>query len=81
MGDKAVRQLLALIKERGVETRLGYKLVRFEADQVVTEGGEFAADLILFMPGMTGPAWLEQTELPKSPGGMIQADAQCQVPG
>ena len=81
MGDKAVSRLLALMAERDIETRLGRKLVRFEANQVETEGGAFAADLILFMPGLTGPAWLEQTELPKSPGGMIQADAQCRIPG
>jgi sulfide:quinone oxidoreductase len=81
MGAPAVAKLLKLMAERGVETRLGRKLVRFEADKVITEGGELAADLILFMPGLTGPAWLERTELPKSPGGMIQADAQCRVPG
>jgi sulfide:quinone oxidoreductase len=81
MGDKAVSRLLALMAERDIETRLGHKLVRFEANQLEIEGGAFAADLILFMPGLTGPAWLEQTELPKSPGGMIQADAQCRIPG
>ena len=32
-------------------------------------------------PGLTGPAWLEQSELPQSPGGMIRADEQCRVPG
>ena len=46
----------------------------------MTEGGEFAADLILFMPGMTGNKWFDATELPRSPGGLIQADAQCRVP-
>ena len=81
MGPPAVAKLLERMAKLGVETRLGRKMVRFEADKVVTEGGEFAADLILFMPGLTGPAWLEQTELPKSPGGMIRADAQCRVPG
>jgi len=81
MGPPAVAKLLERMAKLGVETRLGRKMVRFEADKVVTEGGEFAADLILFMPGLTGPAWGEQTELPKSPGGMIRADAQCRVPG
>jgi sulfide:quinone oxidoreductase len=81
MGASAVAKLLQRMAKLGVETRLGRKMVRFEADKVVTEGGEFTADLILFMPGLTGPAWLEQTQLPKSPGGMIQADAQCRVPG
>ena len=57
-------------------------MVRFEADKVVTEGGEFAAGLILFMPGMTGNAWFDAaTALSRSPGGLPQADAQCRVPG
>jgi sulfide:quinone oxidoreductase len=33
------------------------------------------------MPGMTGPAWLQGTPLPISPGGMITADAMTQVEG
>ena len=81
MGPPAVARLLRMMAEQGIETRLGQKMLRFTADQVVTEGGAFAADLILFMPGMTGPAWLAQSELPQSPGGMIRADAQCRVPG
>ncbi len=81
MGPPAVARLLRMMAEQGIETHLGHKMLRFTADQVVTEGGAFAADLILFMPGMTGPAWLEQSELPQSPGGMIRADEQCRVPG
>ncbi len=81
MGPPAVARLLKMMEGLGIETRLGRKLVCFDADKVVTEGGEFAADLILFMPGMTGPVWLDDTDLPQSPGGLIQADAQCRVPG
>ena len=81
LGPKAVKHLLAEMARRGVRTHLGHKLKRFEADKVVTEGGEFAADLILFMPGMTGNLWFDQTSLPRSPGGLLQADAQCRVPG
>jgi sulfide:quinone oxidoreductase len=80
LGDKAVDGLLKEMARRGIETHLGHKMVRFEADKVVTEGGEFPADLILFMPGLTGPAWLDNADLPLSPGGMIAADAFCQVP-
>ncbi|MCO6185741.1 FAD-dependent oxidoreductase [Rhizobium sp. L1K21] len=81
LGDKAVEKLLEEMKKRSIETHLGHKMVRFESDKVVTEGGEFAADLILFMPGLTGPAWLAAADLPLSPGGMIQADEKCRVPG
>jgi len=81
LGPKAVTYLLAEMARRGIRTHLGHKMVRFEADKVVTEGGEFAADLILFMPGMTGNAWFDATELPRSPGGLLRADAHCRVPG
>ncbi|MEO8123420.1 MAG: FAD-dependent oxidoreductase [Burkholderiales bacterium] len=81
LGAKAVKHLLAEMARRGVRTHLGHKMTRFEADKVVTEGGEFKADLILFMPGMTGNLWFDQTSLPRSPGGLIQADAHCRVAG
>ncbi|MBK6862822.1 MAG: FAD-dependent oxidoreductase [Ideonella sp.] len=81
LGPKAVQYLLAEMARRGIRTHLGHKMKRFDADKVVTEGGEFAADLILFMPGMTGNAWFDATDLPRSPGGLLQADAQCRVPG
>ena len=81
LGEKTVAQLLARMQRQGIETHLGHKMLRFEADKVVTEGGEFAADLILFMPGLTGLAWLDQSTLPRSPGGMVAADAQCRVAG
>jgi sulfide:quinone oxidoreductase len=81
LGKRAVAGLLAEMARRGVRTRLGHKLVRFEADRVVTEGGEIPADMILFLPGLTGPAWLEGSDLPRSPGGFVAADAHCRVPG
>ncbi len=79
LGPEAVDSLLAEMAKRDIRTHLGHKLVRFETNKVVTESGEFAADLILFMPGLTGPAWLENAGLPLSPGGMIAADALCRV--
>ena len=81
LGAKTVQRLLAEMAQRGITTHLGHKMVRMEADKVVTEGGEFAADLTLFMPGMTGNTWFDNTALPRSPGGLLQADAQCRVPG
>ena len=81
LGSKAVPRLLAMMAAHGIRTHLGHKLRGFEPQQVLTESGAIAADLILFMPGMTGNAWFDQTTLPRSPGGLIQADAQCRVPG
>ncbi|MBT9490507.1 MAG: NAD(P)/FAD-dependent oxidoreductase [Rubrivivax sp.] len=81
LGPKAVKHLLDEMARRGIRTHLGHKIQRFDADKVVTEGGEFAADLILFMPGMTGNTWFDATALPRSPGGLLQADAHCRIPG
>ena len=81
LGEKAVARLLGEMKRRDIATHLGHKLVGFEADKVKTEGGEFPADLIVFMPGLTGNAWFDNTDLPRSPGGLIKADARCRVEG
>tara|TARA_R110002072_G_scaffold38605_2_gene111717 strand:- start:7273 stop:8400 length:1128 start_codon:yes stop_codon:yes gene_type:complete len=81
LGEKALPRIMQRMTDLGVETHLGHKIVRFEAGKVVTEGGKFNADLILFMPGMTGNPWFDNTALPRSPGGLIEADAHCRVPG
>ena len=81
LGPRAVAGLMKEMARRNINTHLGHKLLRFEPTKIVTEGGEFNADLILFMPGMTGNAWFDQTDLPRSEGGLLQANAQCQVVG
>lgn len=81
LGAGAMRRILGEMQRRGIETRLGARPTRFESDRVVTDHGEFAADLIVWMPGMTGPAWLDNTSLPRSPGGLIAADDRCRVAG
>ena len=79
LGEKAVGGLLAEMKKRGITTQLGHKMKEFTAEKVITEGGEFTADMILFMPGMTGPAWLTESGLSLSAGGMVKANKHCQA--
>jgi sulfide:quinone oxidoreductase len=79
LGSKAVAGLLGAMRQRNIRTHLGHKITGFTADKVQTEGGDIAADLILFMPGMTGPEWLGNSGLPVSAGGFIQSDRTCQV--
>jgi sulfide:quinone oxidoreductase len=81
LGPKAVKGLLSAMQKRGIDTHLGHKIKGFEAHKVITEGGEFSADLILFMPGMTGNQWFDNSELPRSEGGLVKADEHCRVPG
>ena len=81
LGEKAVKGMLAEMKKRDIDTHLGHKLLSFENNVVKTEGGAIVADLILFMPGMTGPAWVQGTPLPLSAGGFVAADGMAQVAG
>ncbi len=81
LGPKAVKGLLDTMKKRNIETHLGNKIKGLAANKVITEGGEFEADLILFMPGMTGNLWFDNSELPRSEGGLLKADEFCRVSG
>jgi len=81
LGPKAVQGILSEMAKRDIVTHLGHKMKAFEANKVITEATEFEADLILFMPGMTGNLWFDNTELPRSEGGLIKANGHCQVEG
>jgi sulfide:quinone oxidoreductase len=81
LGPRAFAGVVREMEKRGIGMHLGNKLVRFEADKIVTEAGEFPANLILFMPGMTGNVWFDATDLPRSPGGFVAADKHCHVEG
>ncbi len=80
MGEKAVDRLLGEMNHRNIRTHLGHKMKGFEADKVITEGGEIASDLTLFIPGMTGPDFASETDLPLSEGGFFQANEHCVSP-
>jgi sulfide:quinone oxidoreductase len=81
LGPKAVKGLMEEMRKQGIQTHLGHKLKSFTETKVLTEGGELDADLILFMPGMTGSQWFDNTDLPRSEGGLIKADEHCRVEG
>lgn len=81
LGDKVPDAVLKMMAKKGIQTHLGHKLKGFESNKVMMEGGEIEADLILFMPGMTGPAWSQDSAIAKSEGGLIKANEFCQVNG
>jgi sulfide:quinone oxidoreductase len=81
LGPTVPSKLVKKMHKHQIETKLGHKMVGFESNLVKTEHESFEADLILFMPGMTGPAWLENSQLPKSEGGMIRANMNTAVEG
>lgn len=81
LGEKAVSGLLSEMARRRIDTHLGHKPLGFTEQGVDTEGGHINADLILFMPGLTGPEWAAASGLPLSAGGFFQADEFCRVAG
>ena len=81
LGKKAVKGLLSEMTKRNIATHLGNKMKKFETNKVITEGGEIDADLILFMPGMTGNTWFDNTDLARSEGGLLKANKFCEVEG
>jgi sulfide:quinone oxidoreductase len=80
LGAKAVGALLGEMKKYNIRTHLGHKMKGFSENAVHTEGGDIQSDLTMFMPGMTGNPWVQNSGLPLSEGGFIQGDAQCRVP-
>lgn len=81
MGDKAVDRILGEMKKRNIKTYLGKKMKRFTERSVETESASFDTDLIMFIPGMTGPDWAADSGLTLSEGGFFKANEHCQVEG
>ena len=81
LGPKVPARLMEMMADHNIKTHVGHKIRGFEPKKVMTEGGDIQADMILFMPGMTGPDWLPNSELPKSEGGLIRADEFARVEG
>lgn len=82
LGQKASQQLLKQLEKQQIKTIFGEAVKAFESNTVVLEKQSIDdVDLILFQPAMTGADWLSNSELPRSPAGLIQADAHAQVVG
>ncbi len=79
LGPKAVKRLLREMDRWDIKTCLGQKIKGFTENSVITETNEFEAHLTLFMPGITGNEWFDNTDLPRSEGGLIRADRYCRV--
>lgn len=81
MGEKAVDRLLDEMRKRNIHTHLGSKLKGMEAGKVLTETESIESDLVLFIPGMTGPDWATDSGLALSDGGFFHANEYCRVTG
>lgn len=80
-GKRAAERLQAELDRRDIESSVGLALRGFSPTAMLTEGGSIAAEMIVFTPGLSGPSWLAESELPRSSGGFVAADDHCAVSG
>jgi sulfide:quinone oxidoreductase len=81
LGPKAVKGLMGAMKKRDINTHLGKKISGFYPDGVQLEENKLTADLVIFIPGMTGQKWFANCGLELSEGGFFKGDEQCRVAG
>lgn len=82
MGPKALETMDVMFERRGITKIVGRPIQRFEPGRVVFKEGEpLQADLVIFTPGLKGPAVLENSDLPLTDVGFIQIDEACRVVG
>jgi sulfide:quinone oxidoreductase len=82
MGPKALEVMDEMFKRRGITKMVDRPIERFEPGQVIFKQGEpLQADLIIFTPGLKGPAVLENSDLPLTEVGFVRADESCRVAG
>ncbi len=81
LGGQALQHIFAQMQQRGISTVLGQKLQQFTDTSVQTEQQAIAADIIVFQPGLTGPDFAANSELPLTAGGFIRANDACCIDG
>lgn len=70
------------LQERDIILDYGFEPTEFVEGGMLDETGKLlAADLVLYSPGITGPAWLANSCLPVTKGGQIDVDKFGQVKG
>lgn len=82
MGKKALEINDKYFKKLNINTRIGKKIKRFEADGVVFEDdSRLDSDLIMFIPASTGKKFFLDSGLPLSDAGFVKINQFCQVEG
>lgn len=82
MGKKALEINDKFFNKLNIETRIGKKIKRFEADGVIFEDdSKLESDLIMFIPASTGKKLLYEFGLPLSDAGFVKINKFCQVEG
>lgn len=80
-GESANQKFLARMEQQNIKTHFGEPITGFAANLIEFSDSKIDADLIIMQTGLTGAKWLDNSDLPRSPGNLIQADEHAQVVG
>lgn len=80
-GGSAATRIGAELDQRDIQMQTATVLREFSVAGVHTEAGLIPSELSVFTPGLTGPGWLDGSDLPRSAGGFVAGDEHCAVPG
>lgn len=82
MGEKAVRMMEVMFRQKGFNRRYGTKIDRFEPDGVVfADGTKLESDLTMFIPAGEGLDVVKESDLPLNEAGFVRIDDFCRVAG
>lgn len=82
MGEGAVPTLRRFFAAKDISSQTGVRISKFEEDAVLFEDGQrLDADLILFIPGGKGHGIYQDSDLPLSEAGYVQAGEDSRVDG
>ncbi|MFP4134714.1 MAG: NAD(P)/FAD-dependent oxidoreductase [Cyanobacteriota bacterium] len=72
LGQKGLTKLGGLFKERNIETRTGKKFKEFTENSIIFEDNSYVeADLIAYIPGLSGNPVLTNSDLPLTDAGFV----------
>lgn len=68
INPRTLRRLLAQIKQLGIQSVVGQKVVKLESNKVILEGSEVPSTFTVGAAGARPHPWLEDTDLPQTEG-------------
>ena len=82
MGDRALDMMDMMFERSRLQKRVGTKISGFDERGVAfADGSRLDADLVLFIPGVTGHDAMAKSDLPLNEAGFVKIDDDCLVEG
>ncbi|MGE4399342.1 MAG: NAD(P)/FAD-dependent oxidoreductase [Campylobacterales bacterium] len=82
LGPKIAKELQRFFSKLKIVTKFGENISSFDKNSIFFENGDVvSADMIMFISGRRGPAFLKDSDLPLSDSGFVKINNYCQVEG